>query len=129
MSGWTRLFRFGAWLKILRDNAIILFYAWRHPLTPNYIKGILAALMIYLISPIDILPDYLPLVGIADDAALVTGAMLFLTNLLPAPVLAESRRQSEKWGKRMPYIFGIIAIAAIAWIVLIIAIFHKVFFS
>ncbi|HWR44499.1 YkvA family protein [Sporomusa sp.] len=123
------MFRFWAWLKILRDNAVILYYAWRHPLTPRYVKGILTALFIYLISPIDILPDYLPLVGIADDAALVTGAMLYLTQLLPAPVLAESKRQSEKWGRRLPYIFGMIAVAAVAWIALVIAIFRKVFFE
>ncbi|HWR07048.1 YkvA family protein [Sporomusa sp.] len=123
------MFRLGAWLKILRDNAVILYYAWRHPLTPRYVKGILTVLLIYLISPIDIIPDYLPLVGIADDATLVTGAMLYLTQLLPAPVLAESKRQSEKWGRRMPYILGIIAVAAVAWIVLVIAIFRKLFFE
>ncbi len=108
---------------------MILYYAWRHPLTPNYLKGILAALVIYLLSPIDLLPDYLPLLGIVDDAALATGALLYLTRLLPAPVLAESRRQSEKWGRRMPYIIGILAIAAIGWIVLVIALFRKVFFE
>lgn len=125
----ARLLHIGAWLKILRDNAIILYYAWRHPLTPDYLKGIMAALVIYLISPIDILPDYLPLLGIVDDAALVTGAMLYLTKLLPAPVMAESQRQSEKWGKRLPYIFAIIALAAVAWIVLVIAVIRKVFFE
>ncbi|MDF2876680.1 MAG: hypothetical protein K0R22_3363 [Sporomusa sp.] len=123
------MFRLGAWLKVLRDNAVILYYAWRHPLTPQYVKGILTALLIYLISPIDIIPDYLPLLGIADDATLVTGAMLFLTQLLPAPVLAESKRQSEKWGRRMPYILGMIAVAAVAWVVLVIAIFRKLFFE
>ena len=129
MNKGARLLQLGVWLKLLRDNAMILYYAWRHPLTPNYLKGILAALVIYLISPIDILPDYLPLLGIADDAGLVTGAALYLTKLLPAPVLEESRRKSEKWGRRMPYILGIIAVAAIGWIVLVIAFFRKVFFE
>lgn len=129
MNKGARLLQLGVWLKLLRDNAMILYYAWRHPLTPNYLKGILAALVIYLISPIDILPDYLPLLGIADDAGLVTGAVLYLTKLLPAPVLEESRRKSEKWGRRMPYILGIIAVAAIGWIVLVIAFFRKVFFE
>ncbi|CVK20314.1 YkvA family protein [Sporomusa sphaeroides] len=129
MNKGARLFQFGVWLKLLRDNGMILYYAWRHPLTPNYLKGILAALVIYLLSPIDLLPDYLPLLGIVDDAALATGALLYLTRLLPAPVLAESRRQSEKWGRRMPYIIGILAIAAIGWIVLVIALFRKVFFE
>ncbi|SMC35297.1 YkvA family protein [Sporomusa malonica] len=125
----AQIFRFGAWLKLLRDNAVILYYAWRHPLTPQYVKGLLAALLVYLVSPIDLLPDYLPFLGIADDAALVTGAMMYLTHLLPSSVLDESKRQSEKWGRRLPYIFGMLAVAAVAWIVLVIAIFKKVFFE
>ncbi len=129
MSKGTTLFRFWAWLKILRDNAVILYYAWRHPLTPQYVKGLLTMLVIYMLSPIDILPDYLPLLGIADDATLVTAAALYLTRLLPGPVLAESKRQSEKWGRRMPYILGMIAVAAVAWVGLVIAIFQKIFFG
>ena len=120
-----RIFQFWALIKTIRENAVILFYAWRHPQTPQYLKGILAALVIYLISPIDLLPDYLPLMGIADDATLFTGAMLYLTNLLPASVLADSRQQSEKWRRRMPYIFGVIAIAAVAWIVIVIMVVRK----
>lgn len=104
---------------------MILFYAWRHPQTPHYLKVILAALVMYLLSPVDLLPDYLPFVGIADDAALFTGAMLCLTNLLPASVLAESRQQSEKWQRRMPYLLLAIIAAALAWTAVIILIVRK----
>lgn len=121
-----RFFRFWGWLKFLRDNALLLFYAWRHPQTPGYLKGILAALLLYLFSPIDLVPDYLPVVGIADDAVLLTGAIFFLTNLLPAQVVEESRRQSEKWRLRMPYIMGIIAVAVIAWLVVIFMVIRKI---
>ncbi len=120
-----KVFKFWTWIKMIRENAMILFCAWRHPQTPQYLKGILAALVIYLLSPIDLLPDYLPLVGIADDAALFAGAMLYLTNLLPAPVLAESRQQSEKWQRRMPYILFALAAAAVAWIAIVILLVRK----
>lgn len=120
-----KLFRFWSWIKLIRENAVILFYAWRHPQTPQYVKGILTALVIYLVSPIDLLPDYLPLMGIADDATLFTGAMLYLTNLLPATVLTESRQQSEKWQRRMPYIMTAVVAAGIAWIAIIILVVRK----
>ncbi|MBP2663272.1 MAG: hypothetical protein H6Q71_1220 [Firmicutes bacterium] len=120
-----RVFQFWPLIKLVRENAIILFYAWRHPQTPHYLKGILAAVVVYLLSPIDIVPDYLPFVGIADDAALFTGAMIYLTNLLPASVLTDSRRQSEKWRRRMPYIMGVIAVAAVAWIVIVVMVVRK----
>jgi uncharacterized membrane protein YkvA (DUF1232 family) len=124
-----RLFRWWSWLKILRDNAMILFFAWRHPLTPAYMKGLLTALALYIVSPIDLLPDYLPVVGIADDTALLTGAVLFLTNLLPAAVVSECRQKSGQWSRRLPYILALLAVMAAAWIALIIVLFHKVFFS
>lgn len=124
-----RLFRLGVWLKLLRENLIIVWFAWRHPLTPGYVKGLLALVLIYFVSPIDILPDYIPFLGIADDVGLVTGVMLYLKYLLPEPVYMESKRQSEKLGRRMPYILGAVAIAAIVWIALVIKLFHKVFFE
>ena len=125
MIKFGKLFRFWSWIKLIRENAMILFYAWRHPQTPQYVKGILTALVMYLLSPIDLLPDYLPLMGIADDAALFSGAMLYLTNLLPASVLTESRQQSEKWQRRMPYIMLAVAAAGIAWIAIIILVVRK----
>lgn len=124
-----KVFRLWAWLKFLPRNALVLYYAWHHPLTPRYVKGVLAALLLYLVSPIDLVPDYLPLIGIIDDATLATGVMLYLIRLLPTAVLAESQDQSEKWSRRLPYIFGLIGVAAVAWIVLVIAIFRKVFFE
>ena len=121
--------RLWGWLKILRQDVIILFYAWRHPLTPQMIKNLLAALILYVISPIDLLPDYLPLLGIADDAVLIPTAVWYLTNLLPAPIMNECRQKSERWSKRLPYIFGLFAIFSLAWIVLVIMFFKKIFFE
>lgn len=124
-----KAFRLWTWLKILPRNAFVLYYAWRHPLTPRYVKGVLAVLLLYLVSPIDLVPDYLPLVGIIDDATLASGVMLYLVRLLPPAVLTESQYQSEKWNRRLPYVLGLIGIAAVAWIVFVIAIFRKVFFE
>lgn len=118
-----------AWLKILPHNALVLYYAWHHPLTPRYVKGILAALLLYLVSPIDLVPDYLPLIGIIDDATLATWVMVSLVRLLPAAVLTESQYQSQKWNRRLPCILGLIGVAAVAWIALVIVIFRKVFFE
>ncbi|WP_425061435.1 YkvA family protein [Sporomusa carbonis] len=120
-----RLFRFWGWLKVLRHDAVILYYAWKHPLTPNYIKGLLVALLAYLVSPLDILPDYLPAVGIADDAALISAAVLYLPRLLPSRVVADCKRQSQKWSRRLPYIFGLLLILGAVWMVVVVIIFRK----
>jgi len=112
------LFRFGGWLKVVKDNALILYYAWKHPDTPTAVKGLLAAMLLYIFSPVDLLPDYLPLLGIADDVMLFSVAIPYLTRLLPETVRVASKRESEKWNRRIPLFFVLVIICISAWIIL-----------
>jgi len=114
------LLRFWGWFKTLKDDAILLFFAWKHPYTPAYIKGAIVALLAYVFSPVDIVPDYLPLIGIADDAMLIPAALFYLTHLLPEPVRAECQQESAKWRQRVPLLLGVLVFCFIAWIVLVI---------
>lgn len=115
------LLRFWGWLKVFKNNALILYFAWKHPQTPIFIKGMLFALLAYVLSPVDVLPDFLPLFGIVDDAVLAPAAILYLTNLLPETVRAECQRESERWKRRAPLILGLIVLFVVAWVALIIA--------
>jgi uncharacterized membrane protein YkvA (DUF1232 family) len=112
------LFRFGGWLKMLKDNALILYYAWKHPDTPAYVKGLLAVMLMYVFSPVDLLPDYLPLMGIADDVMLISVVIPYLTRLLPESVQVASQREGIKWKRRIPLVFMLIIICISAWIIL-----------
>jgi uncharacterized membrane protein YkvA (DUF1232 family) len=112
------LFRFGGWLKMVKDDALILYYAWKHPDTPAYVKGLLAAMLMYVFSPVDLLPDYLPLMGIADDVMLISVVIPYLTRLLPEAVQVASQRESIKWKRRVPLVFMLIIICISAWIIL-----------
>jgi uncharacterized membrane protein YkvA (DUF1232 family) len=114
------VWRFWGWLKVLKSDALILYYAWKHPLTPAYIKGALVALIAYVFSPVDIVPDFIPFFGMLDDVALIPTAILYLTHMLPAPVLIECQRGSEKWKKRLPVILGVMIFLVAAWITLVI---------
>ncbi|EAX47803.1 protein of unknown function DUF1232 [Thermosinus carboxydivorans Nor1] len=114
------LLRWWGWLKVLKDDAVILYFAWKHPQTPIFIKGMLLTLLVYVLSPVDVLPDYLPLFGIVDDAVLVPAAILYLTNLLPGAVRAECQRQSESMKRRALLLLGVIVLFVIGWFTLII---------
>lgn len=107
-------------LKTVKDDAMMLYYAWKHPGTPAVVKGMLVALVTYVISPIDVIPDYLPFIGIADDVMLIPAAVLFLTNMLPPSVRNECELESFKWRKRMPWLFGVFVIFIIMWLVIAI---------
>ncbi len=112
----------GIWFKLvqifdfLRNYALILFFAWRHPQTPKQIKTILLILAGYLISPIDIIPDYIPFIGLFDDMAILPAAMLLVSNFLPASVMADCQHDSARWQRKFPYILWGFALLSILWI-------------
>ncbi|MEG6586101.1 YkvA family protein [Dendrosporobacter sp. 1207_IL3150] len=108
--------RFSGWIKILKDDAVVLYYAWKHPFTPGYIKGLIVAVIAYVFSPVDILPDYLPLIGIADDALLLPTAVVYITKLLPDAIFKECYHESLKWRKRLPWVLGIIILMMLVWL-------------
>ena len=51
----------------------------------------------YALSPIDLIPDFIPVLGFVDDALLLPGLIWLAVRLVPAPVLAECRSQAERW--------------------------------
>ena len=73
------------WLAV-RGDAKRLWYALGHPEAPGWLKGGAAAIVLYLISPIDLLPDMLPLVGLVDDLVIVPLALRWLLSRLPTHI-------------------------------------------
>ncbi|MEZ5740206.1 MAG: DUF1232 domain-containing protein [Burkholderiaceae bacterium] len=80
------MLRIGTLLKLLGRNGLILLFALRHPSTPASIKLATIGLLIYTISPIDLLPDFALLFGWADDAAALAIGIPFLIKRLPVDV-------------------------------------------
>ena len=74
---------------VLKDAAI-LWFALRHPARPAWLRPALAVLALYVLSPVDLVPDVLPVFGLIDDLVLVPLAMAWLVRLLP-----ESLRRSQ----------------------------------
>lgn len=113
-------FKLWTWFQLLREDLVILFFAWRNPATPRYIKTMLLFTIGYLISPIDFIPDYLPLMGLVDDVAIVPAALLYIMRLLPPVVRQECEQNTERVKARMPYILTGIAILLTAWVLFLI---------
>ncbi len=73
---------------LLRGDARLLWTALRHPHAPGWLKWGTALIALYLFSPIDLIPDVLPFVGVMDDLVLVPLAIRWLLKRLP-PGIAE----------------------------------------
>lgn len=71
---------------LVRGDAIRLWRALRHPLSPGWLKWGVAGLVLYLLSPIDLMPDVIPLLGVVDDLVLIPLAIRFMLGKLPQAV-------------------------------------------
>ncbi len=125
----NRLLKVWALFHHLKDQGVLLYFAWRHPYTPAYIKTLMTILALYIVSPIDFIPDYIPLLGIADDLTILPAGLLYITRLLPQSILDECRRDSDRWSRRLPYIAGFLAFLGMAWVVMITYGLYKLIFQ
>lgn len=83
------LIRLRLLLKSVGREGLVLLYALRHPATPRRMKLAILGLLLYVVSPIDLVPDFLLVFGWADDAALILMGVPFLVRKLPARVVAD----------------------------------------
>ena len=85
-------------------EALILWHAFRNPATPRAVKAGSLLLFLYLLSPVDILPDFALLFGWADDVALLMMGIPYLARKLPAAVFARAAQRAAhllgRFGRR-----------------------------
>jgi uncharacterized membrane protein YkvA (DUF1232 family) len=79
------------WSSIVKRDVHALYLASRDPRVPWYAKALAVAVAGYAISPIDLIPDFIPVVGYLDDAILLPLGILLVIRLIPPTVMAEHR--------------------------------------
>ncbi len=103
----------------LRRDTFALYLAARHPDTPWYAKVLVAGIVAYAFSPIDLIPDFIPILGYLDDLVLIPLGIAVAIKMIPAEVLAEcrSRAQASLAGGKPVSRIAAVVIAGI-WILL-----------
>jgi uncharacterized membrane protein YkvA (DUF1232 family) len=89
--------RFKAWAAKLEQEVIALWFAYRHPDTPWHAKLVAALVVGYAFSPIDLIPDFIPILGLLDDALLVPLGIWIAIKLIPQSVHADAHEQARAW--------------------------------
>jgi uncharacterized membrane protein YkvA (DUF1232 family) len=108
---------FKAWAKrILRDVAA-LGLAARDPRVPWYAKAAAAAVVAYTLSPIDLIPDFIPLLGYLDDLLIVPLGILLAVSLIPDALMAEFRARADDLSRNRRSLAAAAAIIAV-WVAL-----------
>jgi uncharacterized membrane protein YkvA (DUF1232 family) len=91
------LARLKALLEEIRRDALVLWFAYRDPRTPIAAKILSIAVVAYALSPIDLIPDFIPVLGYLDELILMPLGIWLALKLMPDAVLADSRQKAREW--------------------------------
>lgn len=92
--------RLKSWAKAAKRDGIALYLAARDPRVPWWVKLMAGAIAAYVVSPIDLIPDFIPVLGLLDEALLVPLAVAALVRLIDPVVFAELRLRAETLAER-----------------------------
>ncbi|CAB5515146.1 hypothetical protein LMG26857_04210 [Achromobacter anxifer] len=116
--------RLKVWAKRIKRDGLTLWFAGKHVRTPWYAKALGLFVVAYALSPIDLIPDFIPVLGYVDDVLLLPGLIWLTIKLLPPDVLQECRSQADAWmrlqGEKPRSLVGAVMIVAL-WLGISIA--------
>lgn len=86
-----------AWARRIKRDGVTLWFACKAPDTPLVAKALCVFVVAYALSPIDLIPDFVPVLGYLDDVILLPGLIWLAIRMLPKPVVQESRVKADAW--------------------------------
>src|SRR5215210_3594778 len=109
-----------AWARALKRDMLAVWLAPRDPRVPWYVKGLGLAVAAYALSPIDLIPDFIPILGYIDDLLIVPLGLLLVIRLLSPQVLADSREKAAAVVSR-PGSYAAAAFVVAVWLLCVVA--------
>lgn len=109
------------WARRVKRDVATLWFARSHPDTPWHAKALAALAVGYALSPIDLIPDVIPVLGLLDDIVLLPALIWLAVRLLPAHVLSQSRASAEAWlaaAAGQPRSWRAAAVIVVLWLAL-----------
>ena len=106
------------WARRIKQDVVAVYFAARDPRTPWFTRVLAIAVAAYALSPIDLIPDFIPILGYLDDLLIVPLGLLLVIRLLPPQVLAESREKARAVLAR-PTSYTAAAVMVAIWLICI----------
>ena len=106
--------------RTLKRDVAAVWLASRDPRVPWYIRGLAIAVAGYALSPIDLIPNFVPVLGYVDDAIVLTLGVLLMVRLIPGEIMAEHRVSAARLA-HLPRSGTASMIFAIAWLSVTVA--------
>ena len=112
--------RLRRWATLIKRDVLVLAFAFRDPRTPWWNKLAILGLVAYGVSPIDLIPDVIPFVGLLDDAVIIPTGVMVLLRLLPREVRISSSERAQAQRSRGKKMAGWLVVVGLIWLALII---------
>ena len=107
------------WARPIKRDALAVYLAARDPRVPWYVKALALCVAAYAFSPIDLIPDFVPVLGYLDDLVIVPLGILAVMRLMPPEVMAEHRAAATLMSER-PVSRAAAAVIALIWVAAIL---------
>ncbi len=104
----------------LKLETYTLYFAARDPRVPWYAKGFVALVVIYAFSPIDLIPDFIPVLGYLDDLIIIPIGVYLALRMIPAQVLLECRAKASLSLESEPQFKFMAIIVVFVWILAVL---------
>ena len=109
------------WARSIKRDVVALWYAARDPRVPWYAKALAACVVAYALSPIDLIPDFIPVLGYLDDLVIVPLGIIAAVRLVPPALMTEFRERASQRSERPKSYAGAILVATV-WITAVAAV-------
>jgi uncharacterized membrane protein YkvA (DUF1232 family) len=113
----------------LKVELLAVWFAYRDPRTPWYAKICAALVAGYAFSPIDLIPDFIPIIGYLDDAIIVPLGLIIAIKLIPKDVMADTRIKARDWleqRKQKPTNKTMAVLIILLWILLFLVVIRYI---
>ncbi len=112
--------RLDKWKQLAREmkrNLFVLYMAYKDPRVPAYAKWFAMAVVAYAFSPIDLIPDFIPILGYLDDIILVPWGIALALKMIPSHVIDDCREKAEELRKNgKPKNWLVAALFIVIWL-------------
>ena len=113
--------RLRRWARVIKRDVLALYLAARDPRVPWYAKAMAACVAAYALSPIDLIPDFIPVLGYLDDLLLLPLGILLAARLVPPAIMAELRAEADARHAARPVSSTGAAAIGVVWAVSLLA--------
>ena len=115
--------------RALKNEALAVYLAAKDPRTPWYVKALVFFVVAHTFSPIDLIPDFIPILGYLDDLIITPGGLWLAVRLIPAEVLAEAREAvaTSSVGRGVGLVGA--GLILLVWFIILIGVIRLIFFS